>query len=41
MATGARLGVLGNVEVKDAPFNITSFTAEGIANQQAQTVGAT
>ena len=40
VATGARLGVLGNVEVKDAPFNITSFTAEGIANQQAQTVGA-
>lgn len=40
VATGARLGVLGNVGVMDAPFNVTAYTAEGIADMQAQTVGA-
>lgn len=40
VAKGSRLGVLGNVGVMDAPFNVISYTAEGIADQQAQTVGA-
>lgn len=40
VATGARLGVLGNVGVMDTPFNTTAYTAEGIADQQAQTIGA-
>lgn len=40
VALGARLGVLGNVSVLDAPFNITSYTAETILDQQAQTIGA-
>ena len=40
VARGARLGVLGNVGVMDTPFNQTAYTAEGIADQQAQTVAA-
>lgn len=40
VARGTRLGVLGNVGVMDTPFNMTGYTAEGIADQQAQTVGA-
>ncbi|MES2609322.1 MAG: TonB-dependent siderophore receptor [Pseudomonadota bacterium] len=40
VAKGARLGVLGNVGVMDTPFNTTAYTAEGIADQQAQTIGA-
>lgn len=40
VAQGTRLGVLGNVGVMDTPFNMTGYTAEGIADQQAQTVGA-
>ena len=37
---GARLGLLGNTDVMDAPFNITSYTAEVIENQGAGTVAA-
>lgn len=33
-----RLGMLGDVDVKDAPFSVTGFTAEAIANRQANTV---
>lgn len=40
VAKGTRLGVLGNVGVMDTPFNMTGYTAEGMADQQAQTVGA-
>ena len=40
VARGTRLGVLGNVGVMDTPFNMTGYTAEGIVDQQAQTVGA-
>ena len=40
VAKGARLGLLGNVGVMDTPFNMTGYTADGIADQQAQTVGA-
>src|SRR5256885_9107083 len=38
VAKGAGLGVLGQRDVMDTPFNITSYTAEGIANQNAATL---
>ncbi|TWH46487.1 TonB-dependent siderophore receptor [Sporomusa sp. KB1] len=38
MARGARLGLLGNVDIMNAPFSITSYTAQTIENQQARTV---
>lgn len=33
-----RLGMLGDIDVHDAPFNVTGFTEEAIANQQASTI---
>jgi iron complex outermembrane recepter protein len=39
VARAARLGVLGNQEIKDVPFSVVSYTAKTIADQQAQTVG--
>ncbi|WP_411879388.1 TonB-dependent siderophore receptor [Polaromonas sp. YR568] len=38
VASGARLGFLGNRDVMDTPFNITSYTAQTIADQQARTI---
>lgn len=38
VAKGARLGALGNRSVMDTPFNITSYTAELIENQQARSI---
>lgn len=38
VATGARLGLLGNVSIMDAPFSITSYTSKLIQEQQAVTV---
>ncbi|MRW89937.1 TonB-dependent siderophore receptor [Duganella sp. FT80W] len=38
VADGSRLGLLGNREVLDTPFSVTSYTAELIANQQAVSV---
>lgn len=38
VAKGARLGVLGNVEVMDAPFTVTAYTAQTITDQQSVTV---
>ena len=38
VARGGRIGMLGNEDVKDAPFNITSYTQELIQNQQAASV---
>lgn len=38
VARGARLGLLGNQDVMDVPFNITSYTAQLIEDQGAQTV---
>ena len=38
VATGARLGALGNQSVMDTPFNLTSYTAELIEDQQARSV---
>lgn len=39
VARGARIGVLGNQDMMDVPFSITSYTEETIRNQQAQTIG--
>lgn len=38
VATGGRLGLLGNRDVMDAPFSITSYTAKTIQDQQARTI---
>ncbi|SCW45397.1 iron complex outermembrane recepter protein [Rhizobium mongolense subsp. loessense] len=38
VARGGRIGLLGNRDFIDTPFNITSYTAETIENQGAQTV---
>lgn len=38
VARGARLGVLGNVDIMDAPFNVTAYTAQTIVDQQSATV---
>lgn len=38
VARGASLGVLGNKDFMDSPFNFTSYTAETIKNQQASTL---
>ncbi len=39
VARGARLGLLGNTDIMDAPFSVTSYTAKAIEDQQARTVG--
>jgi len=39
VATGGKLGVLGNQDNMSAPFSVTSYTAKLIQDQQAQTVG--
>jgi iron complex outermembrane receptor protein len=38
VARGGRVGVLGNRDIMDTPFNITSYTAKTIEDQQARTV---
>lgn len=38
VARGGRLGMLGNVDVMDTPFNTTNYTSELIDNQQAATL---
>ncbi|WP_378956487.1 TonB-dependent receptor [Pelosinus sp. sgz500959] len=38
VARGANLGVLGNKDFMDTPFNITSYTAQAIEDQQASTL---
>lgn len=38
VARGGRLGMLGNRDVLDTPFNITSYTAQVIEDQQARTL---
>lgn len=38
VAKGARLGLLGNADVMDVPFSVTSYTAETIENQGARTI---
>jgi iron complex outermembrane recepter protein len=38
VATGGRVGLLGNKSVMDTPFSVTNYTQELIQNQQASTV---
>lgn len=38
VARGSRLGVLGNLDVMDAPFSVTSYTAQTLEQQQARSV---
>lgn len=38
VAKGARLGLLGNADVMDTPFSVTSYTAELMENQGARTI---
>lgn len=38
VASGARLGMLGNADLMDAPFTINAYTAEHIQNMQSSTV---
>ena len=38
VARGGRVGMLGNRDIFDTPFSVTSYTAELIENQQARTV---
>lgn len=38
VARGGRLGLLGNKDFMDAPFNITSYTAQAIQDRQAATL---
>lgn len=37
VATGARLGVLGNTETKKSPFSIVSYTSRFVRDRQART----
>lgn len=39
VARGARLGLLGNVDMADMPFSVTAYTSELIENQQARNLG--
>lgn len=39
VARSARLGVLGNQDIKDVPFSVVSYTSKTIADQQARTLG--
>ena len=39
VAVGGRLGMLGNTDVMDAPFSVSTYTAALIKDQQATTVG--
>ena len=38
VARGGRLGLLGNVDMMDSPFNATNYTQAIIADQQAKSV---
>lgn len=38
VADGARLGLLGNTSLRDAPLNVVSYTRKRIENQQYRTV---
>ncbi|MHC6224274.1 TonB-dependent receptor [Pseudomonas sp. X10] len=40
VARGARVGMLGNRDIMDTPFNISAYTSQNIENQQSGTVGA-
>jgi iron complex outermembrane receptor protein len=40
VATGSRVGMLGNKDLMETPFNTVSYTEEYIQNREAQDVGA-
>jgi len=40
VATGGQVGLLGNRDIFDTPYSLTSYTAQAIENQQATTMGA-
>lgn len=40
VATGGQVGLLGNRNIFDTPYSLTSYTAQTIQNQQATTIGA-
>lgn len=39
VARGGQLGVLGNADVMDVPFTMTSYTEQLIEDQQAEDIG--
>ncbi|MDQ8194349.1 TonB-dependent receptor [Coraliomargarita sp. SDUM461004] len=39
VATGSRLGILGNRDIRDTPYNTTAYTEELIEQQQARGIG--
>lgn len=39
VARGARIGVLGNQDMQDVPFSVSSYTSQLIKNRQAQSLG--
>ncbi|MGY2261122.1 TonB-dependent receptor [Pseudomonas sp. SDO55104_S430] len=39
VARGGQLGILGNQDIMDVPFSVTSYTEELIRDQQAENVG--
>ena len=39
VATGSRVGLLGNQDIMDTPFSTTAYTNDFIKNQQAHSVG--
>jgi iron complex outermembrane recepter protein len=39
IARGGRIGMFGNLDLMDTPFNATNFTADFIRDQQASSVG--
>lgn len=40
VGTGGQVGLLGNRNVFDTPYSMTSYTAKAIADQQATTIGS-
>lgn len=41
VATGGRIGILGEKDAMDVPFNVISYTSDLIENQQSTTLGET
>ncbi|WP_110649581.1 TonB-dependent receptor [Salinicola peritrichatus] len=41
VAAGGRIGILGEKDAMDVPFNVISYTSDLIENQQSQTLGDT
>lgn len=39
VARGARIGMLGNQDMQDTPFSVSSYTSQLIKNRQAQSLG--